>query len=426
MSKKVLLAHNELSFRLLAVPYLKKFDFEVNTAINGLDALHKVKNAKYDLVIVDWKMPVLDALGTLAQLSELPEWEKFHVIILLDENVPRDLAIDSEFVQILPKPFSMEMLHARVSNTLENKKDEYIHEPTKEEDAVRISEDNLYLELVKDMLEENSCLNKLIQFIHDMENSSTLQDLGENFYNIIQESLGSKVRLWMLQDDEPALLAEHPEEIPTSLLTQKIVEEIFKTKTQKLNDNNCFFYKEGFVLEVLEYPKTNKHIFQLLMSFLNNFIPVFKSFRDRVYFLRLKEQFDFANYLKDQIIENLQEIRESSIDFSNGVGEDMDDILCLVDQLNGDPNIIASVENITMNSMNRMQKADINNQKLFSIIGNLQNMFDAMLQNLANKDFFFNYSKQVNIQEVSSESILESDKQSNQQDIDNLLSDLGL
>jgi DNA-binding NtrC family response regulator len=73
---KILIAEDEKTQRDLLEGFLKKEGFSVDTAINGREALQKLKENFYDIALVDYKMPELDGQQTLHEIRrfypELP------------------------------------------------------------------------------------------------------------------------------------------------------------------------------------------------------------------------------------------------------------------------------------------------------------------------------------------------------------------
>jgi CheY-like chemotaxis protein len=68
--KKILVADDEMSIRLLYSEELKEEGYEVYLASNGREALEVVKNVPLDLVILDIKMPEMDGIEALRQIKE--------------------------------------------------------------------------------------------------------------------------------------------------------------------------------------------------------------------------------------------------------------------------------------------------------------------------------------------------------------------
>jgi len=69
LSKRILVADDELNMRRVLEAILKREGYEVITAANGLDALAEM-NRDVHTVITDLKMPGLDGMGLLRRLQE--------------------------------------------------------------------------------------------------------------------------------------------------------------------------------------------------------------------------------------------------------------------------------------------------------------------------------------------------------------------
>ncbi len=68
--KKILVADDEMSIRLLYSEELKEEGYEVYQAANGREALEIVEKVPLDLVILDIKMPEMDGIEALRQIKE--------------------------------------------------------------------------------------------------------------------------------------------------------------------------------------------------------------------------------------------------------------------------------------------------------------------------------------------------------------------
>ena len=68
MKKRLLIADDESSIRLLYRIEFEKEGYEVQLAKDGLECLKEVDSFKPDLVILDIRMPSIDGLETLNQI----------------------------------------------------------------------------------------------------------------------------------------------------------------------------------------------------------------------------------------------------------------------------------------------------------------------------------------------------------------------
>jgi two-component system sensor histidine kinase/response regulator len=69
----ILLVEDNPDNRFLIKAFLKKFPFKIDDVENGKEAVEKFKNNKYDLVLMDMQMPVMDGYSATRIIRE---WEK--------------------------------------------------------------------------------------------------------------------------------------------------------------------------------------------------------------------------------------------------------------------------------------------------------------------------------------------------------------
>jgi len=96
---------------------------ETVAAVNGQDALDKVKSESPDLILLDIMMPVMDGFEVLAHLKADPLLRDIPVIVISASNnldsVVKGIKLGAD--DYLPKPFEPTLLHARISSSLEKK-----------------------------------------------------------------------------------------------------------------------------------------------------------------------------------------------------------------------------------------------------------------------------------------------------------------
>ncbi|HBO83403.1 MAG: two-component system response regulator [Deltaproteobacteria bacterium GWC2_42_11] len=79
MKKKVLVVDDEEGIRLFYKEELKEEGMDVHAAASGEEALEKLEADKYDLVILDIKLPGIDGIEVLRQIKE--KWKTLPVIL---------------------------------------------------------------------------------------------------------------------------------------------------------------------------------------------------------------------------------------------------------------------------------------------------------------------------------------------------------
>ncbi|MEW6535632.1 MAG: response regulator [Candidatus Auribacterota bacterium] len=90
MSKKILVVDDSQTVRTLVSFILKSHGFEVQTAINGVDALEQIYRESFDLIVSDINMPKMDGL-TLIKVLRLQEmYKELPIIVVTTEEDEQD------------------------------------------------------------------------------------------------------------------------------------------------------------------------------------------------------------------------------------------------------------------------------------------------------------------------------------------------
>lgn len=117
---KILIVDDEVHIRDLIAKYAKFDGLELDEAENGIQAIDKVKNNDFDLVVMDIMMPELDGFSAV---KEIRKFSSVPVIMLsarseeYDKLYGFDLGIDD----YVTKPFSPKELVARIKAVTKRK-----------------------------------------------------------------------------------------------------------------------------------------------------------------------------------------------------------------------------------------------------------------------------------------------------------------
>lgn len=76
---KILIVDDEENIRILFKEELEEEGYKIDVASNGYEALEKVKEAPFDLVVLDIKMPGMDGIQTLNEIKKINKDQ--HVIL---------------------------------------------------------------------------------------------------------------------------------------------------------------------------------------------------------------------------------------------------------------------------------------------------------------------------------------------------------
>ncbi len=111
---RILFAEDDRDLNAAVKALLTRSGYQVDTVFNGEDALSYARAEKYDGIILDWMMPVMDGLEALKTMRA----EGFNAPCLLltarDAVGDRVAGLDAGADDYLPKPFDAQELLARV------------------------------------------------------------------------------------------------------------------------------------------------------------------------------------------------------------------------------------------------------------------------------------------------------------------------
>jgi CheY-like chemotaxis protein len=117
MEKKIIgnaLLVDDMDMILLVIKEkLSQYGLKVDTALNGFDAIEKIKNNKYDIVFMDHMMPEMDGIETTQKIRKLGVQYKKLPIVALTANTDmgvREMFLANGFNEFLSKPIITEKL----------------------------------------------------------------------------------------------------------------------------------------------------------------------------------------------------------------------------------------------------------------------------------------------------------------------------
>jgi len=114
----ILLVEDNLLNQRIVTFSLKKYNHEVVIANNGVEAIEHFREKKFDVILMDIMMPVMDGLEATVKIRELEsesQIEKRTPIIALTANTmdnDRDKCISYGMDEFLSKPFDIEKLNS--------------------------------------------------------------------------------------------------------------------------------------------------------------------------------------------------------------------------------------------------------------------------------------------------------------------------
>ncbi len=113
--KKILLIDDDIKLTELLKDYLEKYNFEINSYDNPVDALRHLETHRYDLIVLDYMLPEMDGFETL---KELRKTSSIPVVMLTarGETTDRIIGLELGADDYIAKPFEPRELVARMQS----------------------------------------------------------------------------------------------------------------------------------------------------------------------------------------------------------------------------------------------------------------------------------------------------------------------
>jgi DNA-binding response OmpR family regulator len=117
-AKSILIVDDEKNIRLTMLQSLEPMGMVVQAAVNGEEAIEKLKEDRFGIVFLDLKMPGMDGIEILRQIKE--KWPETRVIIITAHGTI-DIAVEAMklgAVDFITKPFSPKEIRELVDRVL--------------------------------------------------------------------------------------------------------------------------------------------------------------------------------------------------------------------------------------------------------------------------------------------------------------------
>ncbi len=120
--KKVLVVDDEIHIVHVVAIKLRNNGYEVISADNGAEAFELACEAKPDVIVTDFQMPVMTGLELAEKLRQCEQTKNIPVILLTARNfaISQQQQKDLQIAQCLSKPFSPRELLGHIEDILHN------------------------------------------------------------------------------------------------------------------------------------------------------------------------------------------------------------------------------------------------------------------------------------------------------------------
>ena len=164
----ILVVDDQESLRNLIVTFLSTLGHSCVTAIDGVDALDKMKGNKIDAVVTDIKMPNMDGITLTSKISiQYPELP-IMIMTAFEEEDTAGLAISVGARDFIKKPFSLNEFSIRLHKMINDSEAQKRMKRGKDVDK-DIQEFTNELEPPKQMKEETDVDKFIQEFMNELE-----------------------------------------------------------------------------------------------------------------------------------------------------------------------------------------------------------------------------------------------------------------
>jgi DNA-binding NtrC family response regulator len=120
--KSILIVDDEKNIRLTLSQALEVLEVETDTAANGEEALVKLKEKEFGLILLDLKMPGMDGMEVLRRVREIRPDIRIIIITAYGTVESAVEAMKLGAVDFIQKPFSPEEIRELVSRVMDREK----------------------------------------------------------------------------------------------------------------------------------------------------------------------------------------------------------------------------------------------------------------------------------------------------------------
>ncbi|HLF17930.1 MAG TPA: response regulator [Candidatus Omnitrophota bacterium] len=122
MSQKILVVDDDVSTIKLVETVLKSKGYGTFSAVDGLDALVKIKTQDPDLVVLDIMMPEINGYDVCYQLRFNDDFKKLPIVLLTKREQELDEKISQKVnIEYVPKPVDSKLLLEKIEKLLTKK-----------------------------------------------------------------------------------------------------------------------------------------------------------------------------------------------------------------------------------------------------------------------------------------------------------------
>jgi two-component system chemotaxis response regulator CheY len=115
-----LIVDDSTTIRMILAEHLKKLGFDVTEAVNGRDALDRLRGMKkadvVDVVLVDWNMPEMDGLSFVEAVRAERQYDELPLMMVTTNTELAHVAraLEAGANEYIMKPFTRDMIREKL------------------------------------------------------------------------------------------------------------------------------------------------------------------------------------------------------------------------------------------------------------------------------------------------------------------------
>lgn len=117
MQARVLVVDDDEAIRTLTQHLFTRTGYEVDTAVDGADAIEKLEASRFDLLILDLMMPRTDGIAVVEWIAEHAPPPRIIVVTAAVPGIVEKLNKDLIW-KVIPKPFNLQDLTREAEEAL--------------------------------------------------------------------------------------------------------------------------------------------------------------------------------------------------------------------------------------------------------------------------------------------------------------------
>jgi two-component system chemotaxis response regulator CheY len=117
----ILVVDDSPTMRRIIVNTLKRLGYvSMTEASDGVDALHKIQEQSFELIITDWNMPEMDGVTLVGVLRHSEAYMNIPILMVTTRSVQEDIveAIKAGVNGYIVKPFTPAILKEKIDQVL--------------------------------------------------------------------------------------------------------------------------------------------------------------------------------------------------------------------------------------------------------------------------------------------------------------------